>query len=441
MRRELPRWLVATERTFPPPPQQQQRAVRGIPAPRRVLLVDHTASLGGGEIALLNLVVELDRTRYAPLVLLGEDGALAHRLRERHVTVHVIPLDRAVGASSKDSLGFKSLLQFGRVSNAVRYCLRLYQWMRRTAPDLVHTNSLKADVLGGLAARMCGIPVLWHVRDRIADDYLPAHVAAIFRRLARVLPTRVAVNSNATLRSLSNARSHGGAVPPPDGASPARVSVVYDGTPVPPGAGIEGDGRPTPPAEIIPAPPIVGLVGRISPWKGQDVFLRAVARVAERFPDARFQIIGGALFREEEYERYVREMASRMQVRIEFTGFRDDVADLINRLTVLVHASTIGEPFGQVVIEGMAAGKPVVATSGGGVPEIVVDGSTGWLVPMKDDVAMADGICRLLADPAAAREMGRRGRARVLEHFTTRHTAQRVQGVYDQMLAGRGRRV
>jgi glycosyltransferase involved in cell wall biosynthesis len=181
------------------------------------------------------------------------------------------------------------------------------------------------------------------------------------------------------------------------------------------------------------------LVGRISPWKGQDVFLRAAAIVRRQFPQARFQVIGSALFGEREYEQGLRAMAHSdgLESAVEFLGFRDDVPDLIARLDVLVHASTTGEPFGQVIIEGMAAAKPLVATRGGAVPEIVVDGTTGLLVPMNDAPKMAEAIATLLSDPDRARAMGLAGRERVAQRFTIARTAEGVQKVYDELLDGR----
>jgi glycosyltransferase involved in cell wall biosynthesis len=120
---------------------------------------------------------------------------------------------------------------------------------------------------------------------------------------------------------------------------------------------------------------------------------------------------------------------------VEFTGFRNDVPDLIRGLDLIVHASTTGEPFGQVIVQGMAAGKPVVATNGGGVPEIVVDGTTGLLVPMDDAPALGAAICKLLAAPETAAAMGKAGRKRVLEHFTIEQSARKVEAVYAEVLA------
>jgi glycosyltransferase involved in cell wall biosynthesis len=146
--------------------------------------------------------------------------------------------------------------------------------------------------------------------------------------------------------------------------------------------------------------------------------------------------VGSVLFGEKEYERDVHQLVQQLGLDdcIEFTGFREDVPDVIAGLDILVHASTTGEPFGQVIIEAMAAGKPVIATNGGGVPEIVDDGVTGLLVSMGDADAMAAAIERLLEDPALCARMGEAGLARVQQHFTIQLTAERVQAVYDQLI-------
>ena len=184
----------------------------------------------------------------------------------------------------------------------------------------------------------------------------------------------------------------------------------------------------------------IALIGRISPWKGQHIFLQAAQSVAERFPNVRFFVIGAALFDEHKYDEEIRQLPKKLGIEnlVEFTGFCSDIEEVIEGLDLVVHASMTGEPFGQVIIEGMAAGKPVVATNGGGVPEIVEDGSTGILVPMGDVQAMADAICEILADPVRAREMGIRGRQRVENHFTVELTASKVETVFYEVLRRHG---
>lgn len=379
---------------------------------KRILFFDHTAKLGGGEIALLQMLECLNRQEFFPVVVLAAEGPLVGMLREAGIETHVLPLAAEIGEVRKDSLGGGSLLRIRQAALALRYCFELAGFIRRARIDLVHTNSLKADLLGGVASRLARVPVLWHVRDRIDTDYLPKPVVLVFRKLCRWLPKAIVANSRATLGTLKLPAGKG--------------FVVHDGIP----AGF------VPGGEKAPGPPLIALVGRITEWKGQHIFIEAAARVHALFPEARFQIIGSAMFGEEEYERKIRAMVANrgLEECFEFTGFRTDVPKLIEALDILVHASITGEPFGQVVIEGMAAAKPVVATNGGGVPEIVCDGETGLLVPMGDAAAMASAIGELLSNPADGLAMGRAGRQRVLDHFTAHHTAGKMEGIYRQIL-------
>ncbi len=390
-----------------------------------MLFYDHTATLGGGEIALLHLVRHFDSAKIKPIVVLGANGPLVKQLQPE-IETHVMPLPSGVGSSAKDKLGVGTLFRVGDVLKTVAYVWRLSRFIGAQKIDLVHTNSLKGDVIGGIAGRLARRAVVWHVRDRIDDDYLPRPVVRLFRFLCRVIPTVVIANSAATLRSI---RGEGNGTSPssPGGAQKKKMTVVHDGTLL---ATQSEHARNSDPVQI-------GLIGRISPWKGQHIFLRAAGVVHKRFPNARFVIVGAALFGEDEYDREVRNLPSLLGISevVEFTGFRSDIAAVFANLDLVVHASTTGEPFGQVIIEGMAAGKAVVATKGGGVPEIVEDGATGILVPMGDVQAMAEAICRLLADPELARGMGKRGRKRVEDCFTVQLTARRVEAVYEEIFS------
>jgi glycosyltransferase involved in cell wall biosynthesis len=391
----------------------------------RVLFFDHTAALGGGEIALVNLVRCLNLAKIKPIVVLASQGPLVGRLSAIADT-HVLPLSPRVTTHRKEKLGVATLFRVGDALRVLLYIARLARFIRANKIDVVHTNSLKADIIGGAAARLAGRPVIWHVRDRIEDDYLPTRVVRAFRWLARVVPNYVVANSAATLRTLRLGKRVRGTSIPSGIEVKGRTVVVPDGTDL------------TMLAKTHNSRSLcrVGLVGRISPWKGQHIFIQAAALVNQRFPHARFFIIGAALFGEDQYEQAVRQLPRQLGIHenVEFSGFRNDIGRAIAELDLLVHASTIGEPFGQVIIEGMAAGKPVVATNGGGVPEIVEDGRTGILVPMADIEAMASAICRILSDPASAKAMGLRARQSVADHFTIEQTARRVEAVYAELL-------
>ncbi len=229
-----------------------------------LLYVDHTAELGGAEVALLRLLGALDRTRFTPTVLLFSEGPLAVRLRELTVEVVVLPLGQGMVGTSRNQLGSAILSPRG-LSAMIAHLWRVTQFLRSRRFDLVHTTSLKADLIGGLAARLAFRPLLWHIHDRISEDYLPAKVVKVFRALARAMPRFVVVNSEATKKTL---------MPFPE----ERIRVVHPGIPE---ELLESAAEDEAPAT---GAPIVGIVGRISPTKGQDVFLRAAALVAQRFP-------------------------------------------------------------------------------------------------------------------------------------------------------------
>ncbi|MGC9260976.1 MAG: glycosyltransferase family 4 protein [Phycisphaerae bacterium] len=419
--------------------------------PVQILFLDHTAVLSGAELSMLNLVQRLDAARFVPTVLLFADGPLVGALREAGVAVEVLPLADAVRGAGRGSLGVGSLAKLGAIFTSAAFMLRLARYIRAAKPDIVHCNSLKADVLGGLAARLAGVKVIWHIHDRIETDYLPATVVKVFRFLLRHIPHSVIANSQGTLETLKL----------PQGK---RWAVVYPCVPAIAGKKLEvrssklednasrqvypagqNESAALPHSNSYLLTPnfsgtttkdfVVVLVGRISPWKGQDVFIRAAAIVLKQFPACRFQIVGSALFGEDALLGQLQQLAVSLGVadRVEFLGFRKDIPEIIAASTLLVHASTTAEPFGQVIVQAMVESKPVVATRGGGVLEIVEDGKTGLLVPMKDVDAMAKAIGELLADPVRARKMGEAGRARFLEKFTIEQTVREVERVYGSM--------
>ncbi len=312
------------------------------PTPSRpisVLFVDHTAQLGGGEIALRNLVDALDADRVKAIVLLCATGPLVEQLRKSNHAVHVLPLSPRISQTRKESVGWKSLFKIGEIVTSILFLLKLARLIRKLEVDVVHTNSLKSHVLAGIAARLAGVPLIWHLRDRIAPDYLPRPAVQFVRFLSRILPHFIIANSQATLDTISPLDSHD--------SSAQRFRVIHDGCVLP----VKRE-QPS-----LGGSPCIGMVGRISPWKGQHVFIKAAAIVRDLFPKTIFEIIGAPLFSETAYEQELRALASKLQLErsLRFTGFINDIGSAFERLRIVVHASIIGEPFGQVIIEGMAA--------------------------------------------------------------------------------------
>ncbi len=308
--------------------------------------MSHTAQLGGGEIALLRLIEGIDPSSFQVTVILFEDGPLVERLRRAGVGTEVIALG-TLNDVTRTGATLVGSLQLA--TGALAFAPRLIRTLRRYRPDLLVANTLKAALFLSLVAPVVGSRWVWHLHDRLALDYLPARTAAVLRVIARHSPNHVVVNSLATRQTL-------GRIPF------ERTSVAYPG--------LERSaftGRSVPPERVI------GMLGRISETKGQREFVEAAATLLDRHPDTRFRIVGRALFQDGDYETSVRELvdSSPLAAHLEFAGWADDPSAEMKRLQILVHASPVAEPFGQVIIEAMAAGVPVIATAGGGVFEIL----------------------------------------------------------------------
>lgn len=349
----------------------------------RIVFVGHVARLSGGEIALLRLVEALG-DRIEAVVVLAENGPLVAGLRAAGARVVVLELDAGV-RDARRNRAVRTVGAAGAVT-MVGYVLRLRRLLRELAPDVVHTNTLKAALYGGVAGRLARVPVVWHIRDRISPDYLPASTVRLVHLAARVLPTAVVANSATTLATL-----------------PGRAGTVVPH--------IVGDMAATA-ASPASSRLTIGVAGRLSPWKGQDLFLRAFAD-AFADSDARAVLIGAAMFGEDEYARWLRVLAATLGIakRTEFRGFRADMASEYARLDLLVHCSTVPEPYGQVVVEGMSAGLCVLAADEGGPRELIEDGVDGVLVPPRSVVALADAMRRWADDAAGRRRLGRAARA------------------------------
>ncbi|MDT4917520.1 MAG: hypothetical protein QOH89_2220, partial [Pseudonocardiales bacterium] len=390
------------------------------PAPQRIKVVylDHVARMSGGELALVRLIEALPTVEAH--VILAEDGPLRPALEAAGATVEVLPLDPRARDLRRDEVASARLATARTAAVVGRYTLRLARRLRALEPDLVHANSLKSGYYGSAAARLARVPVVWHLRDRLADDYLPARAGRLTHALLRYLPDLVICNSAETLRT----------------AGPKLRSGAIVGSPV-----VHDPYEPVAKRRTARRTNVIGIVGRIADWKGQDVFLRALAELRTEHPQLRGRIVGAAMFGEHDYERSLHELADELGLAdaVEFTGYVDAVETELAGLDVLVHASVLPEPFGQVVVEGMAAGLPVVATSAGGPAEIITDGEDGLLVPPGDVEALTVALKRLLTDKQLRSRLGRAARLRA-EDFAPEVIGAQVRGLYDELLARRPQR-
>jgi glycosyltransferase involved in cell wall biosynthesis len=383
-------------------------------SPRRVVVLDHTALLSGGELAISRAISGLDGAASVHVVLATE-GPLRERMERVGATVEVLALAEAARSLPRGEVRV-GRVPLRSVASTLTYVVRLARRLRELRPDVVHTNSLKAGLYGSVAARLARVPCVWHVRDQITSPYLPPPAVRLIRLATRVLPDVVVANSASTLATVR-----------------AREGVVVP-SPLDPAIGVRERDPATEGALRC------AVLGRLAPWKGQDLALRAFA---SSFPvgGASIRIVGAAMFGEDDYAASLGALARELGIesRVGFDGFVEDVAGVLAATDVLIHSSVLPEPFGQVILEGMSAGCAVVVADRGGPAEVVTDGIDGMLYPMGSVDGLAACLRRLAEDPELRSRLGQGGVA-ASSAYTPEALAPRLLGAWDDAIERRGHR-
>jgi len=370
-----------------------------------VLHVISGGTIGGCEQHVLALLTNLDRARCEPWLACFE--------AEPDEAAPMLPMFRAAGVRTIDLRATRrtdpaAVWRFGRL-------------LRRGQFDIVHAHSFRTELASTLCGRVLGLaPVVIRSVHNVDEFYTSPRYAPLAKLSARGLDRIIAISdavadflrTNAGLPADKIERIHYGIDPSP-----------YDPSAVPPSRRADGDPlkRPT-----------IGVVARLAPQKGHRVLFDALPAVRDAFPNVVARLIGheelstAAELRANATERGVADL-------VRFEGFRADIPQVMADLDVFVLPS-LWEGFGLVLVEAMAAGRPVVASAVGPIPEIVVNGETGLLVPPGDPAALAGAIVRLLRDPDRAAAMGRAGRTRVERELQLGTMVARTEAVYDRLL-------
>ncbi len=384
----------------------------------RVLVVNHAVEIGGAEVALLRFLDKLDLGLIRPALACPREGPLTDEAKKRGIPVYLgYPSARLLKVKRRSvgsNLGEILLYPWDMLATVIR----LARLIKKEGFDLVFTNSAKADIYGSLAGRLAGRPVVWRVHDIVDTQAYSRLNVILFKLCASFLAHRIIAISGAVAKALEDL-----------GVSKEKISVVYHGIDVQRDRVLRKRGETRRKLGIGEGEPVAGFVGRLVDWKGPDIFIRSAREVHGRIPEARFLVVGDAVFGEKDYVEQLKKLCLELGIgdRVTFTGHRKDVLELMAAMDVLVHASVLPEPFGMVLIEAMALGLPVVAARGGGVGEIVEEGVTGLTVPPKDSAAMAEAIFQILTDRKMAYRMGEAGKRRAAELFDGDMSARRLE--------------
>jgi glycosyltransferase involved in cell wall biosynthesis len=352
----------------------------------------------GGQKSLYHLATRLDPVSYRPHVIVPSEDGLSRALRSKGVEVTVFDLPQVAPRTALQAL------------RAMKFLL---DRIHAGGIDLIHTDGPRNTFYAGFAARLKGIPLVWHVRAMDSDRY-----DGLLCRLA----TRIILVADALRERFGGA---------------GKCVTIHNG--------VNLDefhaGRSALPAElgIPPGRLVIGCTGRIEPYKGQKSLIEACKALKQAGVDFHLLLVGETV--EHSYEQACRSTAASLgiETRVTFAGHRDDMARLLGAVDIFALPSVIREAFPRSVIEAMASGRPVVVTRGGGAPEAVEEGMSGFVVGPGDPASLADRLLRLATDDEMRREMGAAARQRAETFFSLTENARKTQDVYQSLLGGNGR--
>lgn len=367
--------------------------------PLTILHSESSTGWGGQEIRVFTELCWLRRHGHAASLLVPPGSHLGERAEGAGIPVAWIPMLRALDPVA-----------------VVRMARRLHQ--QRT--QILVTHSSVDAWIGGAAARLVGVPVIRmrHLSVPVQSNPLSR---AVYTRMCDMIVTTGEAIRRLLIQRLRLSPSKVFSIPTgvdldafyPGRVDPARVrrELGLDAT-----------------------APLVGMVAVLRSWKGHLVFLQALRDVRERHPDVRAVLVGEGPFRDV-IQDGVR--SHGLEANVRFLGHREDVAEILGGLDVVVSASTAAEGIPQALLQALAMCCPVVATDVGGIPEIIRDGETGWLVPPGNPAGLARAILEALADPARGRRMGAQGRAIVEAEYSLERMGERMERLYTKLASAR----
>lgn len=394
----------------------------------RVMFVAHDSQLYGAQLALLDILQNLDRSKFTPTVVAPQSGPFTEKVAQLGITVVTGVVMRWIYKRSPISLA--SLLRTPwRLCRApaiyglflcglpVRVA-RLLFLFHRLDIDVVYTNTITVFD-GAIAARISRRPHIWHLHEQIDAN---KEILKLFpgkwisRTVVPKFSSRIIVASCALRAKLF-----------PGDYATSKITVIHNGVDTKLFRPHQSEHFLHSELSVATDVRLIGICGAIQEDKGLEVFIRAAAEVAKTHPTAQFVVIGDG---HESYIDHLHELVRKvgLEDKVHFIGWRSEVSAIFCELEMIVIAS-MQEAFGRTAIEAMAVGKPVVSTRCGGPEEVINHGKTGFLVDIDDHNKLASRISELLSNQLLAHEMGLAGRIKVEKSFSVQDIAEGVEKI------------
>jgi glycosyltransferase involved in cell wall biosynthesis len=379
---------------------------------KTILYFENGVGFGGAVISLRTFLDFADKERFRPVLVHSLcDGKFATFSPD----VKRIHLPRiALGNNVAGDLLRKANIDI------CTYAMRLARIANAERADCIYLNNdLVTSLAGTIAGRVLGLPIIQHERD------IPAPTSRLATSVSRWATRLLAISSpvRMALEGMGLASERIRMVP--EGLDLSLYEEVSEGQV----AGVRQE------LGILPYDKVAVLVGMVMDWKGQHVLINAATHVLRRHPQTRVLIVGEA---PPGGERYLRDLTGQvaklgLERCVVFSGYRSDIPSVLQAADVVVHASTSPEPFGRVVIEGMAMKKPVIATDIGAPPEVIRHGETGFLVKPWDPIVLADAIVTVFDNPRLARQVGEAARRDVVRKYSIQRHVSLIESVFEEV--------
>jgi glycosyltransferase involved in cell wall biosynthesis len=388
-------------------------------SPQPILFVHHANDMYGADIGLLHSIKSLDQQKYFPIVILPSDmptGMLSPELDRLGVEYHFAHL----GILRRKYLSWRAIIPL------MIELLRGIAYVRSTARSrrvaLVYTNTI-VTISGAIGGKLAGVPVLWHIREILS---MPRPVRWLLYRMLTLCADRIVCISRAVRDSLLKEAPN----------LAGKSVVVYNAVSV---VASNGVGRQIGFREELNVPegaPLVGMVGRITHWKGQEILAEAATLVLRKHTDAHFVAVGSYFADESHYLQKIKSLINTLGLdgRFHLADYRSQITDVYRALDIFVLPSIKPEPFGRVTVEAMTQGRAVIATNHGGTAELIEEGVTGMLVPPSDPKALAAAISLLLRDQQLREKIGNAAAAFAKENFGMPRHGQHMRTIVDDLV-------
>lgn len=389
----------------------------------KILFVNPVGVIGGAERVLLTIMTTLLHIKpdIQLNLIVGTDGALITEAEKLGVEVKVLKLpeqfnqlgDSGFKDSNKTLASLTLLLKLVKILPSITKYLQQFKGLvLEIQPDLIHSHGIKTHLLTTLT-RIKGIPIIWHIHDFYGSRPFMAKVLKRFSygaKLGIAISQAVAKDAKNTIPKLP-------------------IEMIYNG--------IDIDYF-SPIASSSNLPLRIGLVATFARWKGHNIFLEAASEIIKNHPhvNVRFCIVGEAIYQthgSQFSEQELKAKTTDLEIadKVDFLGFQQDIAAIYHSLDIVVHASTQPEPFGLVIVEAMACGKPVIVSETGATTELFTHNYDAVGVPPSQPKALATAILDLLEHPQKCQLISAQARNTVTESFSHQRLGKQILAVYN----------